>query len=381
MFCNVKGILSIFFVLPMIIFSQSGKNIELQNLAPPNSPAFVLMDVTPSNIIVPENIQAFSIQTINAFAGTSDDGFSNNNYAVEFQPYWYKKRTNMNFFKYNNLTSKKKNDTRTVDDYTGYTIFGDVWTKASFSMAFMSGTFDVFDRPQSYVSIGARTRLLSLVKKKHIDTIKEKYKAYEQFMNSPAVISIMSQGGNLDEINSAINKLEGWQKVFDDMNTIIQKKPLFALDIAVAYSHFLGDQSQDIDASFGRFGVWTSGDLAFHLPKIDPTSYFHLYGVYRYLRDGINIDSRTGNLFTENSNEYGGKIEFEIKKLSFGYEYISRDRNDESRSIGTIRYRINKALTLNGGFGENYKSDNTIVALFGIQWGLDYGGAIDPMSK
>lgn len=88
-----------------LMFSQADTSPvgALKNLAAPNSPAFVLMDVTPSNIIVPENIQAFSIQTISAFIGDSAQGFGNSNYAVEFQPYWYVKREKMNFFKYNNL--------------------------------------------------------------------------------------------------------------------------------------------------------------------------------------------------------------------------------------------------------------------------------------
>jgi len=46
---------------------------ELNNLAPPNSPAFVLMDVTPSTVITPESLQAFSIQTLSAFSGGDND--------------------------------------------------------------------------------------------------------------------------------------------------------------------------------------------------------------------------------------------------------------------------------------------------------------------
>lgn len=368
-------------VMPLIMLSQNEQNIELKNLAPPNSPAFVLMDVTPSNIIVPQNIQAFSLQTVSAFTGDSSNGMSNNNYAFEFQPYWYVQRTDMNFFKYNNLTTDKTSGVIGVDDYTGYNIFGNLWKNLSISGGFLNGTFEVFDAPQSFVSVGAKTRLVSFVNFKHINAIKSSYKAYESFMSSVEVIQLIAQGLPLDELNKKITALPGWKDVFDGMNNAVNKKPVFALDMAVAYSHFLGDQSQDVDSGFGRFGVWASGDLAFHLPKIDQDSYVHIYGVYRYLRDGLNQDSMTNDLFTETTHEFGTKLELELKSLSVGYEYISRDTNDEYRSIGTIRYKINKSFTINGGFGKNYKSDGNPMALLGIQWGLDYKSAIDPTKK
>ncbi|MBO6606415.1 hypothetical protein [Psychroserpens sp.] len=366
---------------PLLVMAQDDQKINLKNLAPPSSPAFVLMDVTPSNIIVPQNIQAFSLQTISAFTGDSSDGMSSNNYAFEFQPYWYAKRTDMNFFKYNNLTSDKDiaaGSNPAVDDYNGYNVFGNAWKNLSVSGGFLNGTFEVFNAPQSFISVGARTRLLTFANYKHISAIKDSYKAYENFMSSAAVISLMGQGLSLDELNKKLVALPGWKQVFDDMNNAVNKKPIFALDVALAYSHFLGDKSQNIDNGFGRFGIWASGDLAFNLPKINPNSYVHVYGVYRYLRDGLNMNMMTNELFAENTSEYGGKLEFEIKSLSFGYEYISRDVNDEYRSIGTIRYKINESLTLNSGFGKNYKSDSNTIALLGLQWGLDYKSAIDP---
>ena len=382
---NLKFISKIIFFLPLIVLPQSGGNIELQNLAPPTSPAFVLMDVSPSNIIVPENIQAFSIQTFNTLIGDSKDGLTNNNYAVEFQPYWYYNRTNMNFFEYNNLTSKQPLGSRTLDDYDGYNVMGNIWKNLSISAAFLNGTFEVFNNPQSYISIGAKTRLLTFRTEDDINNLKTRYRAYEQFMSSAAVIAIIKQGAqqglSLSEINKSIEKLNGWKNVQDNMSTAIQKKPLFALDVAIAYSHFLGDKSQNIDDSLGRFGIWTSGDLALNLPFIDKNSYFHIYGVYRYLRDGLNLDSVTNTRFIKNINEYGGKLEFEIKQLAFAYEYISRNNGDESRSIGTIRYKINDSFTLNGGFGENFESNGNSIALLGIQWGLDYKAAVNPVSK
>lgn len=369
-------------LLTSILVAQSDTNptAGLKNLASPNSPAFVLMDIVPSNIIVPDNIQAFSIQTISAFSGNSKDGLGNNNYAVEFQPYWYVKREKMNFFKYNNLISDKpEGENVSINDYTRYNVFGDAWKKASVSLALMDGTFNVFQVPQSYVSVGARTRLLSVKTRNQIDEIKSQYTSYEQFMSSPEVIAIFANPSlSLSEINTAITSLEGYQAIVQNFEQSLRRKPFFALDVAVAYSHFMGDKSQDMDDAFGRLGFWATGDLAFYTPTIGKQSHVHVYGVFRYLRDGLNIDPDSGDLRIENATDYGAKIALELDKLSFGYEYITRDseNNNEERSIGSIRYKISEAFTINGGFGNNFRSAGSTVALFGIQWGLDFDSSV-----
>lgn len=369
-------------LLTSILVAQSDTNptAGLKNLASPNSPAFVLMDIAPSNIIVPDNIQAFSIQTISAFSGNSKDGLGNNNYAVEFQPYWYVKREKMNFFKYNNLISDKpEGENVSINDYTRYNVFGDAWKKASVSLALMDGTFNVFQVPQSYVSVGARTRLLSVKTRNQIDEIKSQYTSYEQFMSSPEVIAIFANPSlSLSEINTAITSLEGYQAIVQNFEQSLRRKPFFALDVAVAYSHFMGDKSQDMDDAFGRLGFWATGDLAFYTPTIGKQSHVHVYGVFRYLRDGLNIDPDSGDLRIENATDYGAKIALELDKLSFGYEYITRDseNNNEERSIGSIRYKISEAFTINGGFGKNFRSEGSTVALFGIQWGLDFDSSV-----
>jgi|26BtaG_2_1085354.scaffolds.fasta_scaffold07694_4 hypothetical protein len=369
-------------LLTSILVAQSDTNptAGLKNLASPNSPAFVLMDIAPSNIIVPDNIQAFSIQTISAFSGNSKDGLGNNNYAVEFQPYWYVKREKMNFFKYNNLISDKpEGENVSINDYTRYNVFGDAWKKASVSFALMDGTFNVFEVPQSYVSVGARTRLLSVKTRNQIDEIKSQYTSYEQFMSSPEVIAIFANPSlSLSEINTAITSLEGYQAIVQNFEQSLRRKPFFALDVAVAYSHFMGDKSQDMNDAFGRLGFWATGDLAFYTPTIGKQSHVHVYGVFRYLRDGLNLDPDPGDLRIENATDYGAKIALELDKLSFGYEYITRDseNNNEERSIGSIRYKISEAFTINGGFGKNFRSEGSTVALFGIQWGLDFDSSV-----
>ncbi|CAL2095117.1 conserved exported protein of unknown function [Tenacibaculum sp. 190524A02b] len=366
-----------------VLAQNSTKEVKLKSLAPPNSPAFVLMDVTPTTISTPQSIQALSIQTLNAFSGNSNNNVAPNSYAIELQPYWYKKRTDINFFTYNNLVAKKQKPT--VDDYVSYNPLGDLWKKLSVSIAFMNGTYDVFEKPQSYISVGVRTRLLSIVGIKHVETLKNSYKDYEAFMSSSAVSDLIFKQASgkltLEELDKAITSLDGWKKVYDAMYNSVNGKPVFALDGAIAYSHFMGDASQDIKSAFGRFGIWFSGDLALKLPSTNQSNYFHVYGIYRYLRDGLNKDA-DNKLFITTNTDYGGKLEFEMDKLSVAYEYLQRDGvQNETRSFGTIRYQINKSLTLHGGFGRNFKSESATTTILGIQWGLDFSPSVNPISK
>ena len=370
-----------FFIIGLLSFSGiSQESLALKNLAPPNSPAFVLMDISPSNITTPENIQAFSIQTIAGFSGSGNETASGKNYALEFQPYWYFPRKEMDFFRYNNFRSSKSTENiETAFDYDEYDIFGDIGKNTSISLALTDGTFGVFETPRSYISIGARTRLIKLVRRGDIKKIKESYEKYKKFMlNDPVAIDIVNNTPD-EEAASIIDKiyeLESFKKLRNELQSAINKKPLLALDFAIAYSRFIGSENTDIIGTFGRFGAWASTDLAWALSDSNK-NYFHVYGVFRYLRDGLNLNTDTNTLFNTTNYDYGAKIELEFNKLSFSYEYISRDGDTYShRSMGNIRYAVNDDIAITGGFGENFNTEDHTLALFGIQWGMDFGAGI-----
>ncbi len=362
--------LGLLILLSYLSSAQEGSlRMNVKDFAPPTSPAFVLMDITPSNIVLPANLQSFSIQTISAFTGNSNDGLSNNNYAIEVRPYSYFANRNEEFLKYHGIRY-----TTNSDDSENITrdIFVDSWRKASVSLALMNGTFEVFEQPQSYVSIGARTRLLKITSGKDYHDIMATFKEYEEFMLSPEVADIMINTTSPKKIIDSIPKLKRYRDTKNALQDVIKRKPLFALDIATAYSHFMGDESQNLGDGFGRFGAWLSTDLAFHTSNANENNYLHFYGVFRYLRDGLNLNTDTNTLFTTDNIDFGGKVEIEWEKLSFALEYIAREGDiSTSRTMGSIRYDVTNKITINGGFGENFMSDGDTITLFGIQWGLE----------
>ncbi len=78
--------------------------------------------------------------------------------------------------------------------------------------------------------------------------------------------------------------------------------------------------------------------------------------------------------FTQYYRDIGGKLEFEFGKLVFGYEFISRQGSiDSERSVGTIKFSTNKKVSLIGGFGKDFKSDDNLITIFGVNWELNLG--------
>ena len=47
--------------------------------------------------------------------------------------------------------------------------------------------------------------------------------------------------------------------------------------------------------------------------------------------------------------------------------------SDQFRSVGNITYQVNNNISVTGGFGKDFPSDNNLVTILGINWGLDLG--------
>ena len=65
-------ILFIILWLGGFLWGQEDQSLNLKSFAPPSSPAFTLMDISPSSVIVPDNLQAFAIQTLAGYAGNTN---------------------------------------------------------------------------------------------------------------------------------------------------------------------------------------------------------------------------------------------------------------------------------------------------------------------
>ncbi|MEM7087163.1 MAG: hypothetical protein AAF489_13330 [Bacteroidota bacterium] len=366
---RIKLLLGLF-IVPFMMWSQSTTNTQLTNLAPPSSPAFVLMDISPSTVYTPASIKALSFQVLNGLGSGNTDGIPKN-FAAEIVPFWYTNPKNMNFLTYHNL---KKSDASnaSVDGYDTQNVFGDIFKRASISFAYMDGTFDVFETPQNFISIGARTTLVKMLRKQDIKNVITKYKNYDQFIKDFV--------GNPNNSITDLQTSTDFKRVYDELNQAINIKPLLTVDLALAYSTLLNNNDSNFNDTLGRYGAWISTDLALGFAN-NGNNYIHIYTVARYLKDGLNIDAEN-KLFNTETYDFGGKLEMEIDKLSVGYEYLTREGDtDEYRSIGTVRYRVSNAITLTGGFGKNFNSGDDTISLLGVKWGINTGEGALPIGN
>ncbi len=337
-------------------FSQDP--IDLSDLATPSSPAFVLMDLSPSTVFVPSNLKALSLNVLSDFA-SNDNSNVPKNYAIELTPFWYIKNSNMDFKKYYNLRG---------ENYEKQNIFGDIFKRASVSIAFTDNDYGVYTESQRALSVGVRTSLIKMISKNSIEKINQSNTKFYNYIKS-LPIQISPTQEELDARREQIANSDEYKA----LSQALQAKPVFVVDFAAAYSTLLEDNDGQLSDTFARFGAWLSTDLAFNFTKNNTQNYFHFYTVFRYLRDGLNVDDM-GQPFTTTVFDFGGKVEFELDKLSIGYEYVSREGDTDSyRSVGTIKYRINDKFLLEGGFGDSFKAGDTAISILGIKWGIDSG--------
>ncbi len=345
---------------------QSNDTLTLKDLEIPNSPGFILLDKAPSAIERPNSSKAFTLSVINSFK--ENNGIPNN-YAVEFSPFWYIKHPNMSALKYagfNNLFSK-------IDEF-------------SVSFAYVTTYDSLNSTPVNNISVGLRTNLISVRSAKDINDLNE--------ANVEAVKSLKSIMIGLIEAKIIyplpVDSTDEWKKKKKDYDSlekaftenyylrqakskynlleIMKRKPVFAVDFALGYSCFFLDNNFSSN-HFGRAGAWMTANYSGSLDN-DGT-YFNCYLLGRYLHDRLTMAN----------NEYvklldlGGKLEFEIKNLSIGYEYIYRinDKEKTFRSNGIIKYKISNELYLTTALGKNFGSSNNLISLIGLNWGLSTG--------
>ncbi|MDR0834912.1 MAG: hypothetical protein LBN93_12170 [Candidatus Symbiothrix sp.] len=351
-------------------FSQE-QELNLKELEIPTSPAFILLDKAPTTIESPNTGKAFIVSAINAVSEA--DGIPKN-YAVELTPFWFFKNPNMTAYKYFGYNPETKKQT----------IWKDI-SKASFSVAFVSEQDSINNVNLSNVAVGGRTRILSTWNKKDIadynlvnDSLISFLESRDERMSQEIPDSLA--WSNREEYNKRVAEFlerDAYDpillKLKDDLNHILNRRPLFAIDAAIAYNHVFLDNSFD-NNRFGRFGAWLTTSYSQVLDKNNGNQmYLNFYALGRYLRDGTTVENE--QYIRQNYFDLGGKIEYEYKKIAVAYEYIYRLNKVENtfRSAGILKYKLMDQLAITCSFGKNFGAENNLVAFLGLNWGLNFG--------
>lgn len=366
--------------LIIVFFILAGKNawsqskeikadtITLKELEIPNSPAFILLDQTPSTIERPSSSKAFALSILNSF---QDSNGIPKNYAVDFTPFWFFKHPNMTSLKYAgyNVENKKQR------------VFGNI-ERASISFAFITTNDTLTQKTINNLSIGLRFNLISIRSKQDIkDIIKansdliKSIRERDDRLNNFVDISLAATNPTLYHLKVKEFYAQDREKENSEekLKDILARKSVFAIDGAIGYNNFYLDNKFS-NGHFGRFGAWLTLNYSWHIDKnANGKNYFNLYAIGRYLSDGTSISN--GEYQKQNFYDFGGKAEFEFKKISLAYEYIYRDSSNSNtfRSNGLLKYKISDNLLLTGAFGKNFGSNNNLISMLGINWGLSTG--------
>lgn len=415
---NIRFTQILFLLVCTFSFSQDNASSNDFNFESTTNPAFSLLGETPTQLNTPDNLKALGLYLSN--------GFSNTNIAVEVNPYWLidfeAKRTYQN---YRGIKTGEKGKTY-IDPFIG------IKTNSSFSIGYLDKQFEGFEEEKKAIAIGYRTTLLQFYNAARIEKIqnaiqkidngvqdplnrlfeeffigestnipgsgscntletdlalKEKFQTLAQdfidrifeeededdpdpFAQSGKAILTVNNQLNITKEEIVANyfkdRCENIKAFVNNPKTI---KPYFRLDGAVGYS-LLFKENEVNTSTADRFGAWLTADFAI---QFNSKSYLHVYGIGKYVDDEFNINT-DGSYFSENFWDYGGKIELELEKLKFSYEYLKRDGfGDQFRSVGNITYQVNKKISITGGFGKDFPADDNLVSILGINWGLDLG--------
>lgn len=343
-------------------YSHAQVNLNEFQMSNVTSPAFQLLEETITDVYTPENVKALALHVQNNFGESM---------AIEIAPYFFinTKSKNRTYYKYIGVTEVAGNLKQ--NPFSGL-------NTTTLSFAYLKKDFEtiVGDDELKTFSIGARTTILRFYNKEKIYNNAQNIATELLSLPSPpSRILTMPDGPEKEE---ALKKFYIDQQKIDERFKPFQKtiKPIFKLDGAIAYSSLFKDNSSDA-GTVNRFGSWLTGEFSLILNEDDDESatnnYFNLLFIARYIEDEFNME--IANTFTTNYyRDFGVKANFELGKFTFGYEYLKRHGTISSeRSVGNISFAIDKNISITGGFGKDFQADDNLLAIFGINWGLNFG--------
>lgn len=347
------------------------KRVDLKELGVPNSPAFVIADISPTVVQTPTTPKEFILGVGQAFQ-QSESGFPQN-YSLEFTPYWWFNPPNRSIYSF--LGFKTDNKGAITSSFNKQNPFYSL-KFINFSLAFLSKDLipDSSDQDQKIFSIGFRTTLIKINRPKNnlVTKLQQWHDEAVEELKERARIELEPDGPKKDSLLEEYDKKDLQSNhTQEEIIDLINEKPIFSFDVAGAYATYgIGDSVW----KSGRFGVWTT--LSSYVPLAISTkegNYLSVNMFLRFMSDKFTL-SKENKLIKTTILDFGGKGGFEFDKLSFGVEALYRFKNkkadSQNRTIGYISYQVGENLYINGAFGKNFGPKDKLVSLIGINWGI-----------
>ena len=353
------------------------KPVNLKELGVPNSPAFVIADVSPTVVQSPTTPKEFIFGLGQTFS-QSQNGFPQN-YSLEFTPYWWFNARGRDIYDFFGLRihegSQPAPSASKQDPFHSLKF-------VNFSLAFLNEDLvpDSSDLDQKIFSIGLRTTVVKINQRGWETKLVNKLQQWHDEVISEidiarAKIELEPDSAKREKMRQDYEK----KSVFPSTNTqkeiidLINQKPILSWDVAAAGATYgIGDSVWRT----GRFGVWTT--VSSYIPlALDEEegrpNYLSLNLFFRYLNDKYTLN-KENHLVKANNIDFGGKAGFEFRKLSIGVEALHRFQNKkadaQNRTIGYISYQVGDNFYINGAYGKNFGPANKLVSMIGINWGI-----------
>ena len=310
----------LFLVSGILLLFASGshaKDIELNDLAAPDAPAYVLLGVEPNSIEKPSSPRAFALSTLNLFTNTS----AAQPQAIEVSPYW--------LFDHSDLDYKT---------YSGPGFFQRIKQTASFSIATdsLSGTGGASPN----LGLGLRVDLLSGDKNPEEAAVLKKIQdSQDTLLDKPGDTNAET------EIKNQIKKLGELERV----NWISQ--------FAVGASFDDIKNAFNGGSKFHKWGAWSTNTYRLVNPKVD------CIGLVRVLGDSIDN--------TQTAFDAGLRILFQEGDFSFSGEYLGRWMNSgtvTSKLDGEVGCKVAKDILLTANYGRDFTKEGRLLV------GLKFNG-------
>jgi hypothetical protein len=369
--------------------AHADAQIAINELAAPTSPAFVLLDVSPSSIERPESAKGFVVNAINKL--TSAQGFPKD-YALEVAPYWMRAHPTLSFDQYQNPSIVQNLRQSFV-----------VSVATSPIAAAQKGA----DPLGTHLAVGLHTKVLNgrphpamtaklefLAKSNDVlfrlddekEALEKEVAAKETELaaattteaKAPVITVLEFTRKQLAAKNEAIVKQEGDIKrtslevqAFD-----AQRVGAFLAVSAGQVFDFVGDDTANAEAK--RRGFWLTPayrKVACMTATADCQTTVDFIGVVRVLKDPG----------ADRMIDYGGKLAWHPKKsLNLSFEALRRiapedagpsneSSDDSNRMAGMIEYQITDDFSLYGTFGQDFKKATgakPLVSLLGLNFGF-----------
>ena len=377
------------------------------SLKPPASPAFVILDITPTLVNRPQTPEAFAVGLITSI----QEEWIPKDYAIEFAPYWMIKREleYTGFYEngflmrmYQNLSISLATTTLTTEISTGEEPM--VGTTISFGVRTL-----IWDgKPKKKIREGwdyNRNKYQPNIKRLNGDLNdmreaadindwslrdSENYRPTPPHSESSEEDIETKNGQWKSEIevrenyNKAIverdNLYKDASKKTKDIEEINQQPVGFRLEVAFAgVVDFPEDRWDTKD--FRRFGLWVTP--AYHLDG-QP---FDFVGVVRYIYDKSTSTVQKSYGEANNTIDFWGRVVFDIRRFAASAECLGR--YDDSRvedkwkykAVGVIEYQMTETISINSSFGKNYDPGDEDGSDLIANIGLNLGFGANPFIK